>query len=472
MTLRARVITAVVVIGLVLVGVLFVVTRTTRDNLVAQVDEQLIEASSTVGRMPDGGGPGPGPTGEGAPPDDPRQPLSSLYVGVVDGDQLVTIVQPGLREDLPLPVVGVDEVVSSAAGGEPFTASSADSSLRWRMLAEERPSGLVTVIGLPLDSVDDTVAQLVRLELVAATAILAALALVAVWVIRLGVRPVKQMTEVATAIADGDLSQRVPETSPNTEAGELGAALNKMLASIEESFDERQRSEERLRRFVADASHELRTPVATIRGYAELYRTGALADDGSLADAMRRTEQESIRMGGLVDDLLALARFDQGRPLTTTRVDLAVIGADAAADARAKDPERAVVLDADGPVVVEADEAKVRQIAANLVGNALVHTPSSATIWLRVGRDGDRGWLEVVDSGPGMSPDVAARAFERFYRADPARSRHHGGSGLGLSIVDATVRAHGGTVSLDSQVARGTRVRVELPTSPAGASGS
>lgn len=177
-------------------------------------------------------------------------------------------------------------------------------------------------------------------------------------------------------------------------------------------------------------------------------------------------------MGGLVDDLLALARFDQGRPLTTTQVDLAVIGADAAADARAKDPEREVVLDADGPVVVEADEAKVRQIAANLVGNALVHTPSSATIWLRVGRDGDRGWLEVVDSGPGMSPDVAARAFERFYRADPARSRHHGGSGLGLSIVDATVRAYGGTVSLDSQVARGTRVRVELPTSPAGASGS
>ena len=461
MTLRTRVIAAVVVIALVLSGVLAVVARTTRDNLVAQVDEQLDDASASIGRMPTDG---PGPGGDDGPPDDPRQPLSPLYVGVVDGDEVVTLVAPGLRDlDVPLPALDADEVVAASEAEEAFTVASESSDLRWRVVAEVDPEERVTVIGLPLDSVDATLDDLIRLELAAAAVIFVALALVAVWVIRLGVRPVQQMTDVATAIADGDLSQRVPETSPGTEAGELGVALNKMLTSIEASFDERARSEERMRRFVADASHELRTPLATIRGYAELYRSGALDGDAEVSDAMRRTEMESIRMGALVEDLLALARFDEGRPPTAGPVDIGSVVADAAADARAVDPGREVSVEVDGGVVVEGDEARIRQVVTNLVGNVLVHTPTSAPLALSAGRTGAIAWIEVADAGPGMEPEVAAKAFERFFRADPARSRHHGGSGLGLSIVEAAVGAHGGTVSLDSEVGRGTTVRVELP---------
>ncbi|MCO5319297.1 MAG: HAMP domain-containing histidine kinase [Microthrixaceae bacterium] len=272
------------------------------------------------------------------------------------------------------------------------------------------------------------------------------------------------MTHVATAIAAGDLSQRVPEATPGTEAAELGEALNSMLGSIEETFEERREVEQRLRRFVGDASHELRTPIATIRGYAELYRSGALEDDGSLDDAMERTEAEAVRMGGLVDDLLALARMDQRQPLDLGEVDLAELAADAVEDCRAMDPERSVTLEAEVPVPVRVEEARIRQVLANLVANAVVHTPSSAAIVIRV-RPGDDGGghLEVCDDGPGMDSEVASRAFERFFRAEKSRSREHGGSGLGLSIVDSIVRAHGGTATLRSAPGRGTCVMVDLP---------
>jgi two-component system OmpR family sensor kinase len=281
-------------------------------------------------------------------------------------------------------------------------------------------------------------------------------------VIRLGIRPLRRMTASAGAIAAGDLSQRVPSATPGTEAGDLGVALNGMLGRIEEAFDERTASEARLRQFIADASHELRTPVTTIRGYAELYRAGALAEAGALDDAMRRTEQESVRMGTLVDELLHLARLDQGRPLETAPVDLRALAADAVLDAQAVAPDRSVRLEGDDPVVVLGDEPRVRQVIANLVGNALVHAPG-AGVTVRVDATATTAVLEVVDDGPGMAPADAARALDRFYRADASRQRHSGGSGLGLAIVDATVRAHGGSVAVDSAVGRGTTVRVELP---------
>lgn len=238
-----------------------------------------------------------------------------------------------------------------------------------------------------------------------------------------------------------------------------------MLTSIEASFAERQRVEERLRRFVADASHELRTPIATIRGYAELHRTGALEDDHALDDAMRRTEQEAIRMGGLVDDLLSLARLDRGRPLELGPVDLAVIARDAANDAAAVDPTRPIRVDTSGPAIVAADGGRIRQVVTNLVSNALVHTPPSTPITITTAAQ-DRGnaYIEVADDGPGMASEVVERAFERFYRADPSRSRHRGGSGLGLAIVHAVVIAHRGSVTLDSAPGAGTTVRVELPS--------
>jgi two-component system OmpR family sensor kinase len=272
------------------------------------------------------------------------------------------------------------------------------------------------------------------------------------------------MTETAAQIAAGDLSVRVPESAPGTESGELAVALNTMLGTLEGSLAERAASEERLRRFVADASHELRTPVTTIRGYAELYRHGGLGDPAALDDAMRRTEQEAARVGRLVDDMLALARLDEGRPLDVRPVDLAVLAVDAAADARAASPERPIDVELDGsPVAIDGDEDRLRQVVANVVGNALVHTAPDVPVTIRVEHDATSATLSVVDQGQGMTAEVAARVTERFFRADPSRSRHRGGTGLGLSIVDATVSAHGGAVEIDSEPGSGTTVRLTIP---------
>ena len=255
----------------------------------------------------------------------------------------------------------------------------------------------------------------------------------------------------------------MPESDPRTEAGELGAALNTMMTKIEDAFDQRTASEARLRQFVADASHELRTPVTTIRGYAELYRGGGLRDPDELTQAMRRTEQESIRMGSLVEDLLLLARLDQNPKLQAGAVDLGVLAVDAVSDARAVDPDRRITASVAEGVAVDGDEDRLRQVVANLVGNALVHTPPGTPVQVRVDRVDGQARLEVHDDGPGMPAPVADRAFERFYRADPARSRHAGGSGLGLSIVKAIVEAHHGEVAIMSAEGAGTTVRVVLP---------
>ena len=446
MSLRARVLAGLVVIAVVLVAVMAVITRTTRVNLLRQVDSQLEQAVGPIRRI------------EFGPRRPARDPLSSVYVAVITNGQVRTRVAPSLRgEAVPLPRFSAARVIDAASTGEPFTVGSEEPDVRYRARAfADNRSGDIVVLALPIDHIDDAMARLVAVELAAALAIALALGLVGWWVVHLGVRPVKQMTQIATAIAAGDLAQRVPEADRRTEAGELGAALNAML-------DERARADARLRQFVADASHELRTPVATIRGYAELYRSGGLSNTTALDDAMRRTEQETVRMGALVDDLLHLARLDQGRPLEAEPVDLAAVARDAGSDARAVDPSREVRVLADKALVVTGDEARLRQVVANVVGNALVHTPSSAAIEIRVFADDDSGVVEIADEGPGMRPEVAARAFERFFRADAARSRHSGGSGLGLSIVDATVRAHGGTVSIDSAEGSGTTIRIAVP---------
>jgi two-component system OmpR family sensor kinase len=259
----------------------------------------------------------------------------------------------------------------------------------------------------------------------------------------------------------------VPEEAPETEAGQLGRALNRMLGRIERAFDQRTRSELQLRQFLADASHELRTPVTTIRGYAELYQAGGLGADDELDEAMRRTGQEAVRMGKLIDDMLLLARLDQGRPLESAPVDLAALVADAASDARAVDPARAitVTLDAEGPLMVRGDSDRLRQVIANLVGNALVHTPPGTAVDITASADEGEGRAVVcvVDHGPGMSDEAVAHAFERFYRADRSRSRQHGGTGLGLAIVQAIVTSHGGKVTLSSTEGEHTTARLELP---------
>src|SRR5581483_7442436 len=355
-------------------------------------------------------------------------------------------------------------VARASSHPQPFTVGTDPSSGdHYRVIAFRDDRGTVFVEGLSLADVDSSVSRLVGVEVLVTVLILGILGIVAFWVIRLGVRPIKQMTATATAIADGDLSQRVAPGHEGTEAGDLGVALNTMLTQIEHAFAERAASEARLRQFIADASHELRTPVATIRGYAELYRRGGLAEGEELGQAMRRAEQESVRMGSLIDDLLLLARLDQGRPIEHAPVDLGVLAVDAVADARARAHDRRITASVEEGVVVDGDEHRLRQVVANLVGNALVHTPDDAAIDVRVHREGATALLEVRDEGPGMSPDVAARAFERFYRADPSRSRHHGGSGLGLSIVRAIVDAHHGSVALDTALGHGTTVRISLP---------
>lgn len=472
MSLRSRLLFGLTVVAVVLVGAALFVARSTETYLIAQIDEQL---ANVAGRFPVGTRPiGPDgaqttpqlPQGERLPQQQTGEPqqLSPLYVGVLSQDgQVVTIFAPNLANPaMATPIV--DPATAAAnANGAPFFAQSTTGS-RYRVQTRTNSSvGSIAIVALPMDNTDAAISRLIAVEAVATLIALGVLGMVAWWVIRLGVRPVKQMADTAAAIAGGDLSSRVPEGDPRTEAGELGIALNQMLGRIEESFDERARTEERLRRFVADASHELRTPVTTIRGYADLYRHGGLRDDQELDDAMRRTEQEAARMGALVEDMLQLARLDQGRPLRFEPVDLAALARDAVADARVVDPTRPIQLDAPSAVIVTGDEDRLRQVLANLIGNALVHTPPDTPVTVRVAERGADAVLEVRDRGPGMSGDVAEHVFERFYRADVSRSRARGGTGLGLAIVEAIVVAHAGRISLESQPGQGTVATVIVP---------
>jgi two-component system, OmpR family, sensor kinase len=453
MSLRARLIVAMAVVGVVLVLAAVAITRTTEDYLVDQLDQQLIDVSRRGLQLP-----GPG-SGQG--------PFTPFYVAIVSDEGTVEprVVPYFGGDDVPaVPNVTAAEIAAVEPGERAFFSADSNGGPRYRLMASRSPqSGAAVVVGTSREDVDDAIARLIRVELAATGAIVAILALVTFWVLRLGVRPIKRMTATASGIAAGDLSTRVPDGVPGTEAGELGTALNQMLGRIEDAFDERTRSEERLRRFVGDASHELRTPVTTIRGYAELYRSGGLEDATELSEAMRRTEQESLRMGALVDDLLLLARLDEGRPLELRPVALHVLAEDAVRDARAVDPERSITATIDDRAEVLGDESRLRQVVGNLVRNALVHTPEGTPIEVRVRRVDGNAVLEVHDDGAGMSEDVASKAFERFYRADPSRVRSKGGTGLGLAIVRATVQAHGGTVTLDTAPGAGTTVRIELP---------
>jgi two-component system OmpR family sensor kinase len=322
---------------------------------------------------------------------------------------------------------------------------------------------LAVAVAVPLAGVFETLGRLLLVEALVGAVVLAALALLALRLVRVGLRPLDGIAATAGAIAAGDLSRRVRPAEPTTEVGRLGLALNAMLGQIEAAFAERRASEARLRRFVADASHELRTPLTSIRGYAELFRRGAASRPEDLATTMRRIEEEAERMGVLVDELLLLARLDQGRPLEREPVDLAEVAAEAVEQARVIDPGRPLELDAPGPVVVLGDRQRLSQVAANLLANVRMHTAAGTAARVAVAAAGGRALLEVADRGDGMAPEQAARVFERFYRTDPGRSRGKGGAGLGLSIVAAIAQAHGGRATVTSAPGEGTSFRVELP---------
>lgn len=344
----------------------------------------------------------------------------------------------------------------------PAPSGSTDTD-DYRLRGETLGDGRQLVVAVPLSELRSTLRRLAGIMIAVGLAVLGGLGLAAWWIVRVGLRPLEKIGHTAEDIAAGDLSKRVEPADERTEVGRLGIALNAMLAQIEEAFAERTASEERLRRFLADASHELRTPLTSIRGYAELFRRGASERPDDLATSMQRIEQEAARMGVLVDDLLLLARLDQGRPLTKRAVDLADLASDAVADARAVDRSRTIALARSGPVVVQGDEIRLRQVLANLLTNAISHTPSGTPVEVAVAQRDGTASVSVADHGPGLAPQDASRIFERFYRADKSRARETGGVGLGLSIVAAIMKAHDGTVAVEQTPGGGATFRVLLP---------
>jgi two-component system OmpR family sensor kinase len=341
------------------------------------------------------------------------------------------------------------------------------SELRYRVYAAATPNdpATVTVVAVPFTEIEATLEHLLVVEGVVISAVLAALAAAAWWLVRLGLRPLDRIGATAGAIAAGDLSHRVERAEPRTEVGRLGLALNAMLARLEEAFAERRASEERLRRFLADASHELRTPLSSIRGYAELFRIGAARDAPDVEKAMSRIEDESSRMGVLVEDLLALARLDEVRDAHREPVDLMSLAEDAVADARAVAPERTIQLrgGANGDVIVDGDPDQLRQVLANLMGNALAHTPAGSPIEVALTANGKDATVEVRDHGPGLPTSNPSELFDRFWRAAPGRGRGRAGAGLGLAIVAGIVHAHGGRAEAADADGGGARFTVVLP---------
>jgi two-component system, OmpR family, sensor kinase len=461
-SLRARLTVAMVglaAIGLLLVGAITYFEQ--RSFLYDQIDKQLGNAIPVVslnlerqlgrpadrddyGRPPGGGGGGPilglpaGTYGE------KRDANGSYLTSNVFAEGQTVTAKPKLPAQIPL---GKFITVPGQEG----------ANTRYRVLAQRDPRDpTITVAAIPLRATDDNLERLLAVEALVAAGVLALLGLVSWIVVRVGLLPLDRMGHTAGAIAAGDLSHRVESTDPRTEVGRLGIALNAMLDRLEQAFGEREASEDRLRRFIADASHELRTPLASIRGYAELFRMGAARDPADVEKAMRRIEDESARMGVLVDDLLMLARLDEVADAPYVDVDLASVVRDAVDDARATAPDREITTRIDEDASVIGDGDQLRQVLGNLLRNAFVHTPAGSPVEVTLERDGGDARLEVRDHGPGLPTSDAEALFERFWRSE-------GGPGLGLAIVAAIVDAHGGRVRATNAPGGGATFEVTLP---------
>jgi two-component system, OmpR family, sensor kinase len=432
--------------------------------------------------------------------------------------------QRGLPGNTSLPDIPNSSTWYKAHGGHLINVGALSGSDNWQVVAQKFPvvfsffgqsqkGDATLIVGVDLGDINGTISQLAGIDLIVSIIIIGGLAIVGVAIVRASLRPLTDIERTAQAIAAGDLSRRVPDQDPVTEVGRLGRSLNTMLSQIESSFYAQaqseaaaRRSEERMRQFVADASHELRTPLTAMRGYAEYYRQrGGMAEEESgpsngsvqpvndlgppgqpgndlgrpgqltrpdMDRIMQRVEQESARMGVLVEDMLLLARLDQQRPLEHRPVDLLTLAADAVQDARIIAPDREITLDvgSGAAFLILGDEVRLRQVIGNLMNNALVHTPEGTPVAVRV-LAGPRQpvpsvVLEVADQGQGLRQDQAEHVFERFYRADQARTRKAGGTGLGLAIVAALVAAHDGTVALQTAPGQGATFRITLPLAP------
>lgn len=470
----------------------FTATTIMRGYLVDRVDAQLVKSAPQLASRPQiaiVGRPKPGP-GSFRPPPSPFlvQYYASDGAFLNDLDRGAESSEPGPD----LPTLSTAMVLDLT---KPFNVKATSGGATWRVLVVPTTDFVGSVvIAQSLADMDQTIEQLVGVQIAAGVILLVLLAGVGTYVVRRSLRGLEDVEHTAVAIAGGDLSRRVPQRDPRTEVGRLSLALNQMLGQIETAFAQRtasefaarrsedaarrseeialrseenaRQSEERMRRFIADASHELRTPLTSIRGFAELTRQkGAAADPAT----MKRIEDEAKRMGLLVDDLLLLARLDQQRPLQHQPVDLLTLVGDSVHDVQAVQPGRAVqlrILPGSGAPVVDGDEARLRQVLGNLVSNALHYTPLEAPITISVGTRGAEAILEVADTGAGLSEEQKARVFERFYRADSARTRSTGGSGLGLSIVAALVVAHNGKVTVADTTPHGATFTVHLPLAP------
>lgn len=356
--------------------------------------------------------------------------------------------------------------------GSIFTVGSVDGTGDWRVIAGPLANGTGTyAVAASLQGVRQTLSRMLVVSTVIGLVVVAACVIIGWLGFRRAFRPLRNIEDTAAAIAAGDLTSRVPEHAAHDEVGSLSRSINVMLGQIETSFAAREASETRMRRFVTDASHELRTPLATIRGYAELYRQGATNSPEAVASSMQRIEGEATRMSGLVEDLLTLARLDNRRPMQIEPVDLTVVASDVVQDARARGVSHSLRLTGLsgrplGPAVVDGDDARLRQVVTNLVGNALQHTPPGTNITVGVGAEDGRCRVEIADDGPGVSPEAMPHLFERFYRTDPARGRRpSGGHGLGLAIVAAIVQAHGGRTGVAATPGGGATFLVDLPAS-------
>jgi len=354
---------------------------------------------------------------------------------------------------------------AAATEGEPFTLHVDGPD--FRAVALILPTtGDTVVVAQSLEGVIKTERQLMTLFILVGLIVLLLIAVASRYVIRIGMRPLENVEKTAEKIAAGDLSARLPDAKPTTEVGRLVSSLNTMLSRIEESFAARTESEGRLRRFVADASHELRTPLTAIRGFAELHRQGAVTGEEETKELVARIERESMRMSALVEDLLILARMDQGPKMEVKPVNLSELVTDAVESARAAGPGHPITLDAGNEIYALGDANRIHQVVANLLANARVHTPVNTQIKVSITQLENEIQVSVSDNGPGLSEVDRERVFERFYRVDPSRQRTSAeGSGLGLSIVDAVMRSHGGHVSVDSKLGEGTTFTLHFPLS-------
>lgn len=485
-SLRTRVLLlAISLLALGLLAFSVVVNNALRGYLVQRVDAQLTPSAEVFARVPSALALDAAQTNR----------LSGVLQGLF-GDRTVTyLTASGTVEGVISPTASgqdatgpalppLDAAEVAAHGQRPFTVASRDGQGQWRVIALPSAAGQDSVVvSTSLDEANGTIDRMRTISIATGLALLALLAVVGSFAVRSGLRPLSRIEESAAAIAGGDLSHRVPDlAAPGTEIGRLTAALNGMLAQIEAAFAARAESEARMGRFVADAGHELRTPLVGIKGFTDLYRMGALPQRADVDRTMDHISREAQRLARLVEDMLLLARLDErslstpddeghtgALPLDLAPMDLRTLAADALHQVRALDPTRPVELTGPGggaptSAPALADESRMRQVVINLVGNAVAHTPEATAIRIGVGTLGENSVLEVADQGPGLTAEQGRRIFERFYRADESRRRTSSvGAGLGLAIVQSLVTAHGGRVELQSEPGAGATFRVLLP---------